>query len=258
MQDHHNNLQEYACKHMLKFHISLCKAIDGIPHGSGMLAKYSTKNSIMYGIITASHVAFEVFQSLRIIDNKELLLVTKPILGKTVACYTTFEFAYHAASKREFNESYNWIDQKGVSPDIAFIALRSTPPEHDIFKSSAFYDLDKHSSLNKPSRLSGFYRGASSEPEISNNNLLTTTGSYLTGSYDEKYDQKYRLNYLKIPNVNIPANGTSGAAFWAFDLKQNQIYPYFKGILTTQKGDKLYATSESYVRKVLLPELKDL
>lgn len=169
-----------------------------------------------------------------------------------------FLFIEHWASKEEFENKYSTIDE-AHAPDLCIIVLRQEESDSNfqIFKNSTFYELTERNHIETSHLiLSGFFRGASTEEEIDeeddhSNKILPNTGPQIGGGEELQYDLKFQLNYWQIPNPKgFTMNGASGAAFWRTDISSS-LNIRFGGVITAGHPKKLYATASDTVWEFL-------
>ena len=128
------------------------------PNGSATFVRFRIKTGVVYGILTAAHVA----RWLRFGRNSQgqFLGLSKPQGVDGIACSVTFHFIHHIAPLVHFHDYSN----KAYRPDLAFIALGlDRHSDHELLHNSKFFDLDANIELGfteDPLILSVFFRGA--------------------------------------------------------------------------------------------------
>ncbi len=239
-------------KHVLDFHVSLgsYKSSSALPPpiGSGTFVKFSNLAHVVYGILTAAHVAKEL-------KDQPFLGLSKPLNRDTVACGVSFLYIHFLVEHKGFQSDSG----DGYNPDIAFIRLdidgRLT--SHKLITESHFWDLDSNKELgmNDPQIVSAFFRGAASKRPDG----LLDTALCIGGGESLRFDDEAGLQYWEIPNnTNKSIAGGSGAGFWRFHCEKEQITPSLEGVITAECLN--YSNIQAHAPPVLyedfLPELK--
>ena len=253
-------LLEEAEEHVLTHHVSLGGASSNpafpspIPDGSGTFVKFSIScNQIVYGILTAAHVA----RWLKFGQNEKGQFVGLSRLqnGDTIACSVTFPFIYHVASKHHFHLT----SKEGYLPDIAFIALGLNKylPVHELIENSSFYDLDDNKELELCNQqvFSSFCKGAG---KLRPDGLIDTCITFGGGEF-LKFDEKIGCQYWEIPNTSGSSiAGASGAGFWRFIFENGILRKSLEGVIIAEGDgyDYIEAMETSYLYDSFLPELK--
>ncbi len=256
-------MTEQASSHILKHHVSLGCFSDGErlsnPNGSGTFVSFFVDGKRAYGILTAAHVA----RCLPLIVNgakQQFIGLTKPSQGEAAhACVASFRFMYFSADIRHFHFS----DGSAYRPDIAFILLEIDGfPKHELFEQSEFYDLetDVVFLLEEDTQvLSGFFRGACPQAEVSEDGFLNTPVC-LGGGEKICFDDRAFVQFWHIPNTSRKSiKGGSGAGFWRFRYDQNRLLmKSFAGVITAEGPDCDYieAIAAPYIFETFLPSLK--
>jgi hypothetical protein len=252
-------LQE-ASEHILSHHVSLGDSsgdpllLSPPPNGSGTFVRFSiTEGMIVYGILTAAHVARWLKFGRN--DTHQFLGLSKLHKGDTIACSVTFPFIYHVAPLKDFHSNA----KEGYRPDIAFIALgiNQRLPSHELLIESSFYDLDSNEELELSNNqiFSAFYKGAG---KIRPDGLLDTYVAF-GGGETLKFDEKNCVQYWRVPNTSGESiAGGSGAGFWRFIKSQGILRKSLEGVIIAEGENCNYfeAMETAYLYGTFLPQLK--
>ena len=252
-------LQE-ASEHILSHHVSLGDSpgdpslLSPPPNGSGTFVRFSiTKGMVVYGIVTAAHVARWLKFGRN--DTHQFLGLSKLHKGDTIACSGTFPILSHIAPLEDFHSTTN----EGYRPDIAFIALgiNQRLPNHELLTESSFYDLDDNEELEFSNNqiFSAFYKGAG---KIRPDGLLDTYVAF-GGGETLKCDEKSGVQYWRVPNTSRESiAGGSGAGFWRFIKSQGVLRKSLEGVILLEGENCNYfeAMETAYLYGTFLPQLK--
>ncbi len=257
-----NKMIDDASKHVLLHHVSIGDSWGNPniplppPNGSGTFVWFKIEAGIVYGILTAAHVA----RWLKLGRNSQgqFIGLSKLQNNESVACSVTFKFIHHVAPINRFhiysNEAYR--------PDIAFIALGLNRfPSHELLENSLFYDLDSNIEFGfeeDQKILSAFFRGACHDDEISDDGYMNTP-LCLGGGEIIKHDKETDIQYWKIPNTSQKSiGGGSGAAFWRFRYNGEILRKSLEGVIIAEGEDfnHIEAIATPYLYDNYIPQLK--
>lgn len=257
-----DKMVDTASEHILAHHVSLGRSWANsaiplpAPIGSGTFVQFQSRIGIVYGILTAAHVARWLPFGRN--NQGQFIGLSKLQNGNNIACSVTFLFIDHIAPPNQFhiysNEAYR--------PDIAFIALGINKiPKHELFDNSKFYDLDLNHELGfteDPRILSAFFRGACHDSEISVDGYMATA-LCIGGGETIKYDEKTNIQYWQIPNTSKKSiGGGSGAGFWRFRYNEDVLLKSLEGVIIAEGNgcDYIEAMAPPFLYDDFLLKLK--
>lgn len=227
------------------------------PNGSGTFVRFKIDEGIIYGILTAAHVA----RWLKFGRNSQgqFLGLSKPQNADTIACSVTFHFIHHVAPLDRFHA----YSHEAYRPDLAFIALGlNRYSNHELLHNSRFFDLDANSEfgfVEDPCILSVFFRGACHDSEISADGYMNTP-LCIGGGEVIKHDTKTNIQYWEIPNTSRKSiGGGSGAGFWRFRYEEGELKKSLEGVIIAEAENfsHIEAMATPYLYDSYLTDLKD-
>jgi hypothetical protein len=251
-----------ASKYILLHHVSIGNSFANPniplppPNGSATFVRFKIEVGIVYGILTAAHVA----RWLKFGRNNqgEFIGLSKLQNNDSIACSVTFNFIHYIAPKDRFHMFSN----DAYRPDIAFIALGINQfPNHDLLENSVFYDLDSNIEFGfteDQQILSAFFRGACHDWEISDDCYLNTP-ICLGGGEVIKHDNERNIQYWKIPNTSKKSiGGSSGAGFWRFRYENGILRKSLEGVIIAEgkNCNFIEAMATPFLYDIYLPQLK--
>lgn len=244
-----------ASEYVLAHHVSLGNSYANPsiplppPNGSGTFVRFKIDAGIVYGILTAAHVA----RWLRFGRNNqgEFLGLSKPQNTDSIACSVTFPFIHHVAPLDRFHV----YSHEAYRPDLAFIALGlNRYANHELLHNSNFFDLDANIELGfmeDPLILSFFFRGACHTSEISTDGYMNTS-LCIGGGEVIRHDTETNIQYWEIPNTSRKSiGGGSGAGFWRFRYEGEVLKKSLEGVIIAE------AESFSHIEAMASPYLYD-
>jgi hypothetical protein len=252
-----------ASEYVLAHHVSLggSHANPSIPlpppNGSATFVRFRIKGGVVYGILTAAHVA----RWLKFGRNRQgqFLGLSKPQGADGIACSVTFHFIHHVAPLNHFHAYSN----KAYRPDLAFIALGlDRYSDHQLLHNSKFFDLDANIELGfteDPRIFSAFFRGACHDSEISADGYMATA-LCIGGGEVIKHDLETHVQYWKVPNTSRKSiGGGSGAGFWRFRYEEGVLKKSLEGVVISEgeNFDFFEAMAPSYPYDSYLGDLKN-
>lgn len=228
-----------------------------LPNGSGTFVRFKIDAGIVYGILTAAHVA----RWLKLGRNSQgqFLGLSKLQNGDSIACSVTFHFIHHVAPLDRFHIN----SHKAYRPDLAFIALGlNRYSNHELLHNSKFFDLDANVELGfteDPRILSGFFRGACHASEISADGYMNTP-LCIGGREVIRHDTETNIQYWEIPNTSKKSiGGGSGAGFWRFRYEREELKKFLEGVIIAEADNfsNIEAMAPPYLYDTYLIDLKD-
>lgn len=227
------------------------------PDGSGTLVKFRTKRGVVYGVLTAAHVA----RWLECKDKSYFVGCSKIKNSKVLACSVNFLFIHFNADKYQFHNEFGG----GYFPDLAFIALSLNKiPNHPLFLESEFYDLDSNEEFGyefDEKIFSGYYRGACPKDEYDSFGNAQIT--FCIGG-EEQIGHENNVHFWKIPNKDgRTIKGASGAGFFRCRYegqgKDRLLVISLDGVIVSESLSEgmVFAIAGSYLFEVYLPSLKE-